>query len=134
MGDAEFGLRAYIKGFLSISNPEAMRIHLKFDTGGLRELGSWDAWRPTKLIYPRPIPSVLYFSKNYFGVKSTIKYLLVNIPFSLTRYRKKGRFLNLLFSLCLFTIFSPIIFIMVMWSWQISEKMLKTGPKIPTLD
>ena len=28
MGDAEFGLRAYRNGIISISNPEACRIHL----------------------------------------------------------------------------------------------------------
>ena len=37
MGDAEFGLRAFKKGIISVSNPEAYRAHLKSNEGGLRD-------------------------------------------------------------------------------------------------
>ena len=66
MGDGEFGYRAYINGFKNISNPKAPRIHLKVSSGGLREMGSWDGFRPTKWFAPKPVPSVLYFFSKYF--------------------------------------------------------------------
>jgi len=127
-------LRAYQTGFLSISNPEAGRIHLKIDKGGLRQMGSWDALRPTKIISPRPIPSVLYFSRKYFGTQKTLKYLLVNIPFSLTFYNNKSKKIALLFSLILSIIFSPLLILQIIWSWKKSDKMLKSGPKIPNIE
>jgi GT2 family glycosyltransferase len=48
MGDGEYGLRAYLEGFLNVSNPYAKRLHLKVGTGGLRQMGSWDGFRPKK--------------------------------------------------------------------------------------
>ena len=134
MGDAEFGLRAYQTGFLSISNPEARRIHLKIDKGGLRQMGSWDGLRPTKIISPRPIPSVLYFSRKYFGTQKSLKYLLVNIPFSLTIYSNKSKKIALLISLIFAIIFSPLLLLQIIWSWRIADKMLKSGPKIPNIE
>ncbi len=134
MGDAEFGLRAYQTGFLSISNPEARRIHLKIDKGGLRQMGSWDGLRPTKIISPRPIPSVLYFSRKYFGTQKSLKYLLVNIPFSLTIYSNKSKKIALLISLIFAIIFSPLLLLQIIWSWRIADKMLKSGPKIPSIE
>jgi len=59
MGDSEFGLRSLLGGFNIISNPYSKRIHLKVETGGLRQMGSWDALRPKSLFAPRPVPSVL---------------------------------------------------------------------------
>ena len=59
MGDGEYGLRAYLEGFLNISNPYAQRLHLKVGTGGLRQMGSWDGFRPKNWFGPRPVPSVL---------------------------------------------------------------------------
>ena len=47
MGDAEFGLRTFTRGIISVSNPEAYRLHLKISKGGLRQVGSWDTFRPT---------------------------------------------------------------------------------------
>ena len=66
MGDGEYGLRAYLNGYKNISNPYAGRIHLKVGSGGLREMGSWDAFRPKSLFAPRPIPSVLYLYRKYY--------------------------------------------------------------------
>jgi len=53
MGDGEFGMRAYTKGYKSISNPYAKRLHLKVSEGGLREMGSWDGFRPKKMVCPQ---------------------------------------------------------------------------------
>src|SRR5690606_12763057 len=69
MGDGEFGLRAYLAGFRNISNPKAKRVHLKVGQGGLRQMGSWDGWRPKKWNAPRPVPSILYLSRKYHGDK-----------------------------------------------------------------
>ena len=80
MGDGEFGLRAYLNGFKSISNPYAFCIDVKAATGGLREMGSWDAFRPRSLFSPRPIPSVLYFFRKYFGRKRTLLAILKTVP------------------------------------------------------
>ena len=83
MGDAEFGLRAYRNGIISISNPEAHRIHLKSEEGGLRKIGSWDAFRPTSFLEPRPIPSVLYYARKHFGNYNALIYVIINLPLSL---------------------------------------------------
>src|SRR3546814_19276689 len=64
MGDGEFGLRAYLSGCIGISNPNAKRIHLKVGNGGLRQIGSWDGFRPTKLFATRPIPRLLYLPRR----------------------------------------------------------------------
>ncbi len=130
MGDGEFGLRAYLEGFLNVSNPYAGRLHLKVGSGGLREMGSWDAFRPKKWFAPRPIPSVLYFFRNYFGVQRAILALMKTVPPSIMPYRfkknKKLLLLGVLISLFLF----PIILIQVGLSWRISSKKIKQGPKI----
>ena len=73
MGDGEFGLRAYLKGFKSINNPKAERLHLKVSSGGLREMGSWDGFRST--VFLLPIPSVLYFFRRYWGTKSALIFI-----------------------------------------------------------
>ena len=61
MGDGEFGVRVYLEGIRSVSNPLASCIDVQAGTGGLREMGSWDAFRPSTFLAPRPIPSVLYY-------------------------------------------------------------------------
>ena len=66
MGDGEYGLRAYLAGYKNISNPKAKRIHLKVSEGGLRQMGSWDAWSNKKWNEPKPVPSVLYLARKYF--------------------------------------------------------------------
>ncbi len=131
MGDAEFGLRAYNNGIISISNPEACRIHLKSSQGGLRKLGSWDAFRPTSFLKPRPIPSVLYYARKNFGNYSTFVYLIINLPLSLSRYSKKKDHLYTFISLLLFLFIFPIILFQSFNSWMISSKILSEGHKIP---
>ena len=89
MGDGEFGLRVYLSGFLNVSNPYAKRLHLKVDRGGLRDMGSWDAFRTKAWFAPRPIPSVLYFFRRYFGKTRSCYALMRSVPFSIMPYRFK---------------------------------------------
>lgn len=89
MGDGEFGLRAFLNGYLNVSNPFARRLHLKVKTGGLRQMGSWDAFRTRKFWAPRPIPSVLYFFRSYFGTVKSKFALLRSVPISVMPYQIK---------------------------------------------
>ena len=133
MGDGEFGLRAYLHGFLNISNPFAKRIHLKVGTGGLREMGSWDAVRPTKWFDPRPIPSVLYYFRKYYGNRLTIYSLLKTIPPSLFPYKYKGNKLIMGLSFIIIFLILPVVLIQVLKSWHLATKKLKEGDKIDRL-
>jgi glycosyltransferase involved in cell wall biosynthesis len=133
MGDGEFGLRSILGGYLVVSNPFALRIHLKVETGGLRQMGSWDALRPKSLFAPRPVPSVLYLARKYFGNESSMFYLIQNIPFSFIPYQfKKSKILKVLFMFLLPLLF-PLMFVVVMKSWRKSTEMLKIGDKIGIL-
>jgi glycosyltransferase involved in cell wall biosynthesis len=130
MGDGEFGLRVILDGFLIVSNPHAMRIHLKVETGGLRQIGSWDALRPKSLFAPRPVPSVLYLTRKYFGNTAAKFYLIQNIPFSFIPYKyKKSKVLKLAF-LLIIPVLAPLLFVVLIQSWNKSTKMLKQGDKI----
>lgn len=130
MGDGEFGLRAFLGGYPLISNPCAHRLHLKVGTGGLRQMGSWDAFRPKKLMSPRPIPSVLYFTRKYFGDTSALFLILKSVPLSIIPYRwkrsKPFKILGLLFAIVL----SPLIMYTVYKSWILSSKKLREGHRI----
>lgn len=134
MGDGEFGLRAYLNGIKSISNPYAACIDIKAGTGGLREMGSWDAFRPKNLLSPRPIPSVLYFYRKYFGFERSILALIKNIPSSIIpyRYKKNNKFLILgaIISVILF----PFILLQVFISWRLASKKLNEGDRISALE
>lgn len=133
MGDGEFGLRAYLAGYKNISNPRAKRIHLKVSQGGLRQMGSWDGWRPKKWNAPRPVPSVLYLSRKYFGNKLSVLMLLVNVLPSYIPYKfKKNRYLKL-FSFLLIPFLLPLILFQVRKSWNMAEIKLKEGTKIEFL-
>jgi hypothetical protein len=126
MGDGEFGLRCYLNGFKNISNYKAKRTHLKVSEGGLRQMGSWDGWRPKKLFGPRPVPSVLYLSRKYFGNKLSILLLSKEIIPSLSSYKyKKNKFIKTL--LFLFSIF---LLLLIVWqisiSWKKASKMLNS--------
>lgn len=130
MGDGEFGMRCYWNGFKNISNPFARRIHLKVSEGGLRQMGSWDAFRPKKLLSPRPIPSVNYFTRKYFGAKNAILSLLISVPPSVMPYRFKGKKKIMALGYFLFIVFLPILLIPVIISWQKSSIMLSKKNKI----
>ncbi|MBF31774.1 MAG: glycosyl transferase family 2 [Aequorivita sp.] len=134
MGDGEYGLRAYLSGYKNISNPYAGRIHLKVGSGGLREMGSWDAFRPKKLFAPRPIPSVLYLYRKYFGKQRALLAILRSVPQSIIPYRykknKKMLVLGMLISLFLF----PFVILQVFISWRLATKKLREGAMIGALD
>ena len=133
MGDGEFGLRCYVSGNKSVSNPYASCIDVKASTGGLRELGSWDAYRPTNWFAPRPVPSVLYYYRKYFGSKLAIFQLLKSIPPSIIPYKfkqnKKMIVLGVIISVFLF----PFVLFQVIRSWQLASIKLKQGALIEEL-
>ncbi|RNC86894.1 MAG: glycosyltransferase family 2 protein [Winogradskyella sp.] len=130
MGDGEFGLRAFLNGYKNISNPYAKRLHLKVNSGGLRDMGSWDAFRTKHLFQPRPIPSVLYFFRRYFGKRQSILSLLRTVPISILPYRFKGNKPMLIVSGVFAVLLSPLILLQVLRSWYLASKKLNEGSKI----
>jgi glycosyltransferase involved in cell wall biosynthesis len=134
MGDGEFGLRCCLNGFRVISNPIAFIIDVKAPIGGLRQMGSWDALRPKSLFSPRPVPSVLYLFRNYFGNSEAIFYIIKNIPFSYMPYKfKKNKLMSLAFIL-LFPFYLPIAVFAVLKSWNLASDKVKVGPLITQLN
>lgn len=132
-GDGEFGLRCYLAGKINISNPNAWRLHLKADAGGLRAMGSWDAYRTKGFGKPRPIPSVLYYIRNYFGKGAARMDIFARLPMSIMPMSlKKHRVLVLPGMLIMFLIF-PYYLFQVIKSWRMASAMLKSGPKIGQL-
>ncbi|MDG4714307.1 glycosyltransferase family 2 protein [Winogradskyella marincola] len=133
MGDGEFGLRAHINGFVNVSNPYAKRVHLKVGSGGLREMGSWDAFRPKNVFAPRPIPSVLYLYRNYYGNYRARLELLRTVPSSVMPYKFKGnkalKIVGVFFSILIL----PLILFQVLKSWKLASVKLKQGSKIEQL-
>jgi hypothetical protein len=130
MGDGEFGLRAYLGGYALISNPYAKRVHLKVDTGGLRHFGSWDAFRPGRLFAPRPVPSVLYLSRRYFGNGPSLFMILNSLPSSTLPYRYKGDRRMKRLAPLLTLLLSPVLAVQVWRSWRLSGRMIAKGPAI----
>jgi len=125
MGDGEFGLRAYLAGFKNISNPTAKRIHLKVGGGGLREMGSWDAFRPARFWSPRPVPSVLYYVRKSFGSMAACQVIANNLFSSITPYRfKSNKKVTLIFYVA-GLLLSPLLLIQAYRSWMIASEMLK---------
>jgi hypothetical protein len=132
-GDGEYGLRAYLCGLKNISNPLAKRIHLKVSTGGLRQMGSWDSLRPTKLFAPRPIPSILYLTRKYFGNTASRLMLLLTIPTSLAPYKyKNNRKMQTFYMLSLLITF-PVVLTQIFIAWHRASVKLKEGDKIERL-
>lgn len=129
MGDGEFGYRAYVNGFKSISNPRAHRIHLKVSSGGLREMGSWDGFRPTKWFAPKPVPSVLYLFKKYFTKPLYKNAVLLGIMLSNVSYKQKRSSGMLMLSVALTVIKSPLLYIQYRRSLHIANQMLNNNYK-----
>ena len=127
MGDGEYGLRAFLFGFENISNPYAQRLHLKVGTGGLRQMGSWDGFRPKKWFSPRPIPSVLYQFRKYYGNKMAVFNLLKSIPPSVIPYKYKGNKSFIVFAYISMIVIWPIILCQVGKSWSLASKKIKQG-------
>jgi len=130
MGDGEFGMRVYLDSIKSVSNPLASCIDVKADTGGLREMGSWDAFRPSNFFAPRPIPSVLYYFRTYFGQKASKLALLRMVPLSILPYQFKKNKPMLLMGLLLSILLLPLVLFQVLKSWWLSSKKLKEGALI----
>jgi glycosyltransferase involved in cell wall biosynthesis len=133
MGDGEFGLRLFIKGYRSISNPHAYCVDVKAPSGGLRQMGSWDAFRPKNWLAPRPLPSVLYFYRSYFGVKRSILALLKSVPPSVIPYRFKRDRKWLLFGIFISVFLFPLVLLQVLISWRRATQKLNQGPLISEL-
>lgn len=133
MGDGEFGLRALLNGFLIVTNPKAFIIDIKAPYGGLRHLGSWDAVRPTKLFSSRPLPSVLYLIRKYFGNREARLYILKNIPQSFVPYRNKGDKKSLMLVYLILPFWLPLALLVVLKSWYYSSIKLKEGDRISYL-
>ena len=102
-------------------------------SGGLREMGSWDGFRPNKWLDPRPIPSVLYLYRLYFGNKKAKLELLKTVPKSIMPYRYKGNKMAMFFSAVLAVFISPIILFQVIKSWRLATEKIEEGPLIETL-
>ena len=134
MGDGEFGLRAYLNGFKSISSPTAKRIHLKVPSGGLRQMGSWDGFRPKKLLDPRPIPSVVYLFRKYFGKQATILSLMTTVPPSIMPYKFKKSKPMLMLGFVVSLFFFPVVLLQVNKSWKLATEMIEAGDRIEKLD
>lgn len=134
MGDGEFGLRSHLHGFLNISNPFAQRLHLKVGTGGLRQMGSWDGFRSKKWFGPRPIPSVVYYFRKYYGAKRTKYSLLKTVPPSIMPYQFKKSKKLMIFGALVSLILSPLILLQVIKSLSLASKKLKQGDLIEPLD
>ena len=133
MGDGEFGLRCYLEGLKNISNPKAKRIHLKVSEGGLRQMGSWDAWRPKNLLAPRPIPSVLYLSRKYFGRSASIKNIVLNVLTTFIPYKYKSNKKFILVYTPVFVLLLPLLLVSISRSWFLSSQKLRQGAKIEKL-
>lgn len=134
MGDGEFGMRLYLEGIRSVSNPYASCIDVKAGTGGLREMGSWDAFRPSKFFSPRPIPSVLYYFRTYFGNAAARLALLRTVPISIMPYKFKKNKPLLLLGCIVSLLILPIVIFQVSKSWYLSSQKLKEGALIDWLE
>jgi glycosyltransferase involved in cell wall biosynthesis len=133
MGDGEFGLRAYLNGFKSISHPLAKRLHLKVSEGGLRQVGSWDAFRTKKLLAPMPIPSVSYYYLTYFNKKALNRLFFQSILTSAIPYKYKGKKLFMPIFLFMSIIKLPISLYQFSLSKAKAEKRLEEGPILERL-
>lgn len=133
MGDGEFGMRVYLNSLKSISNPKAACVDVKAASGGLRFMGSWDAFRPTSLFAPRPIPSVLYFYRKYFGNYRAKLALLRTIPLSIMPYQFKSNKVMMLIGILISIFLLPVVLVQVFSSWELASRKLKEGAKIEEL-
>lgn len=133
MGDGEFGFRSYKNGYKCISNPLASRIHYKASMGGLREMGSWDGYRPKKWFAPKPVPSVVFLYKKYLPNYLYKHALLKGVILSNVPYKYKGNSKMLVLSIVLSIIKLPLLYIQYKWSEGIANKMLQKDDGIKLL-
>lgn len=128
MGDGEYGLRSLLNGFEIISNPYAGRVHLKGESGGLRQMAAWDAIHSIGLFKPRPIPSSLYLAKKHFNKETAMIYGLSQLPKAMIPYRLKGAsFSKKVLFLFLAVILFPVLIVTFMISMKKSSEMLNSA-------
>ena len=133
MGDGAFGMRCFLEGYKSVSNPKAYCLDVKAPLGGLREFGAWDAFRTQNWFAPRPMPSVLYYFRFYFGNTLSKLALLKTIPASVLPYKlKRNKILSILGAF-LAILIAPILIYQILKSWNLATRKLKIGPKIEHL-
>ena len=70
------------------------------------------------------------YARKYFGDRSSIIFLIINLPLSLSTYTKKDKYFYSILSLFLFIILFPILLTQVLISWKKSSNMLITGNEI----
>ncbi len=133
MGDGEFGIRAYVNGIPSISNPLAKRIHLKVAAGGLRQIGHWDGFRPKKWFAPKPIPSVVYLYKKYYSATLYHRAVALGVMLSNVGYKKKRKSNMLVFSAVLTIFKAPLLMFQFLKARRLANAMLQSGEKIEYL-
>ena len=109
-------------GFLNVSNPYSKRLHLKVNSGGLREMGSWDAFRTKQWFAPRPIPSVLYFFRCYFGTSAAKRALWRTVPLSIMPYQFKTNKPMMVVGVFVSLLLTPIVLFQVFKSWRLSSR------------
>jgi glycosyltransferase involved in cell wall biosynthesis len=127
MGDGEFGIRAYLSGIKSISNPYAKRVHLKVPSGGLREIGHWDGFRPKKWFAPKPVPSVIYLYKKYFPKHLYLNSIYLGIMLSNLSFKSKRDNRLVLVSMLITIIKLPLLAIQFHKSLSLANKKLQKG-------
>lgn len=133
-GDGEFGLRSYLAGFSLVSNPAAHCEDVKAPSGGLRQMGSWDSWRPKNFFAPRPVPSVLYLTRKYFGNCAAIYMIIKSVFPSVIPYRFKRNNKVLILGSFLALFLLPAISISVIKSWRLASQKLLEGEKVSSLE
>ena len=97
-------------------------------------MGSWDGFRTKHFFQPKPVSSVLYFWRKYWGDRAALLSCLIIFPFSLGPYKLKNRLFANLFSLIIFILFLPIFIIRFIFSWIQSTNMINQGALIDELD
>jgi len=134
-GDAEFGLRVQLGGGLVIHNPDAIRVHLKAQEGGLRTFGSLDGFRHRDRNAPLPLPSMVYYTKRFHTARQVREDLLIGltqaiVPYELKRRASPRQWLGFVASEAAHL---PSTVRRVRTSLRIADEMVEAGPRIPTL-
>ncbi len=133
MGDGEFGIRSYLNGIKSISNPLAARVHLKVNSGGLREIGHWDGFHPKKWFAPKPVPSVIYLFKKYYPHKLYRNTIYLGILLSNVSFKNKRSNKMILVSIFMTFVKLPLLAVQFHKSLSKANQKLAEGNKIERL-
>ena len=134
-GDAEFGLRVQLGGGLVIHNPDAIRVHLKAQQGGLRTFGSLDGFRHRDRTAPLPLPSMVYYTKRFHSQRQLREDLIIGlvqaiVPYELKRRASPRQWLGFVAGEA---VHLPSTVRRVRASLAIADEMVEAGPRIPTL-